>query len=123
MDTDIPKVANLKTDKYTFYIGRAGYGLEESIFHNPFKISDDCTRELSIQLYEKYVRSDEKLMMCIPLLKGQVLGCWCKPLACHGDVLVKLYIEQITKIGIIVHWGLYSVPAYDSVALAKLRKI
>lgn len=24
------------------------------------------------------------------LLKGKTLGCWCKPEACHGDVLVEL---------------------------------
>lgn len=23
-------------------------------------------------------------------LKDKVLGCWCKPLSCHGDVLVEL---------------------------------
>ena len=25
-------------------------------------------------------------------LKGKVLGCWCKPLPCHGDVIVE-YLE------------------------------
>ncbi len=25
-------------------------------------------------------------------LKGKILGCWCKPLACHGDVIVE-YLE------------------------------
>ena len=23
-------------------------------------------------------------------LEGKVLGCWCKPLGCHGDVLVEV---------------------------------
>ena len=23
------------------------------------------------------------------------LGCWCKPEACHGDILIKLYKEKI----------------------------
>jgi hypothetical protein len=26
-------------------------------------------------------------------LKGKILGCWCHPLPCHGDVLVKLIKE------------------------------
>jgi hypothetical protein len=26
----------------------------------------------------------------IPELKGKRLGCWCKPDACHGDVLIEL---------------------------------
>lgn len=28
-------------------------------------------------------------MAALPELKGR-LGCWCKPEACHGDVLVEL---------------------------------
>jgi len=27
-------------------------------------------------------------------LDGMVLGCWCRPKACHGDVLVEL-IDQV----------------------------
>lgn len=26
-------------------------------------------------------------------LKDQILGCWCKPLACHGDVLARIADE------------------------------
>jgi hypothetical protein len=29
-------------------------------------------------------------MAALPELKGRVLGCWCAPLACHGDVLAQL---------------------------------
>ena len=29
-------------------------------------------------------------MACLPDLEGMRLGCWCAPLPCHGDVLVKL---------------------------------
>jgi hypothetical protein len=28
-------------------------------------------------------------------LKGKVLGCWCKPDACHGDVLAELADETM----------------------------
>ena len=27
-------------------------------------------------------------------LKGKVLGCWCKPLPCHGDVIVD-YLDNL----------------------------
>jgi hypothetical protein len=27
------------------------------------------------------------LMARLPELKGKVLGCWCAPEACHGDIL------------------------------------
>jgi hypothetical protein len=26
-------------------------------------------------------------------LKGKVLGCWCSPKACHGDILAKIANE------------------------------
>jgi len=29
-------------------------------------------------------------MAALPELRGKVLGCWCAPKACHGDVLVSL---------------------------------
>jgi hypothetical protein len=29
-------------------------------------------------------------MAALPELKGKVLGCWCAPSACHGDVLMRL---------------------------------
>ena len=32
-------------------------------------------------------------MKRLPELKGKSLGCWCKPEACHGDVLVRLLAE------------------------------
>jgi Domain of unknown function (DUF4326) len=28
-------------------------------------------------------------------LKGKKLGCWCKPNACHGNVLIELADETI----------------------------
>ena len=33
-------------------------------------------------------------MDAIPELNGKVLGCWCKPSACHGDILIKLFKEH-----------------------------
>ena len=26
-------------------------------------------------------------------LKNKVLGCWCKPESCHGDIIIKLLIK------------------------------
>ena len=33
---------------------------------------------------------DTPLLAALPELQGKVLGCWCAPLPCHGDVLVEL---------------------------------
>jgi len=78
------RVVHCKRDRYDVYIGRG------SIWGNPFRIGPDGTREEVIQKYTAWVLKQPKLLSELPKLKGKVLGCWCKPLACHGDVLVEL---------------------------------
>lgn len=45
-------------------------------------------------MYRKYIiqklEKDPLLRKELASLRGQVLGCYCKPQACHGDVLVEL---------------------------------
>jgi hypothetical protein len=48
----------------------------------------DGTREVVIIKYEVYM--PPALRADLYELKGKILGCWCKPLACHGDILVRL---------------------------------
>jgi len=80
------KIVNLRKEKYTVYIGRG------SIFGNPFKIGRDGDRERVIKLYRYYLRTNFKLLKALyNLPKDTILGCYCKPKACHGDVLVKFY--------------------------------
>ena len=77
------------------YIGRAinmgGWNLKQSIWHNPYKTKeygDKC-----VELYRKYIEKrleEEELMTELKELKGKVLGCWCKPNKCHGDVLLEM---------------------------------
>ena len=75
------------------YIGRqmyqGGWKLPKSKWHNPYKVGFDGTREQVIAKFEKYLLANEALMKEIYELKGKTLGCWCKPEACHGDVLLK----------------------------------
>lgn len=78
------KVVHVKKDDYDVYIGRP------SKWGNPFSIGKDGTRKEVIEKYEKYVVTNKKLMNDLHELEGKILGCWCKPKACHGDVLVKL---------------------------------
>lgn len=79
------------------YIGRAcymgGWMLAESEWHNPFKVGN-YSRQQSIEKFEEYIRANSQLMARLGELEGKRLGCWCKPEACHGDVLVKLVEEQ-----------------------------
>lgn len=82
------KVVNIHYDKiYDVYIGRP------SIWGNPYKIGINGTREEVLKKYREYILGSSKRFL-LPDLKGKVLGCFCKPLACHGDVLIKL-LEEI----------------------------
>jgi hypothetical protein len=53
-------------------------------------IGRDGTRAQVIALYRSWVLNRPELVERLPTLKGKVLGCWCKPLPCHGDVLAEL---------------------------------
>jgi hypothetical protein len=45
-------------------------------------------------------------MALLPTLKGKTLGCWCKPEACHGDVLVE-FIEGIEPPRLVIQAQLF----------------
>lgn len=78
------KVVNLRNEKYDVYIGRGGK------WGNPFIIGKDGNRDDVIRKYLEWVVNQPALLAALPELKGKVLGCYCKPLGCHGDVLVAL---------------------------------
>jgi len=85
----VTKVVNLKHERYDVYIGRG------SKWGNPYKIGKDGDREEVIVKYRKWIMmpAQDYLRSCLGELKGKVLGCFCKPLACHGDVLVELIMD------------------------------
>lgn len=65
-----------------------------SPFGNPFRIGNGgWTREDVIRLYRKwfYGRIEEMPIFKkkVLALRGHTLGCWCTPLPCHGDVIIK----------------------------------
>lgn len=77
-------VVNIVRSGYDVYIGRG------SPWGNPFKIGEHGSRKQVIAMYEKWIQNQPALMSKIPELKGKVLGCFCSPLQCHGEILVKL---------------------------------
>jgi len=85
-------VVHCKKEKYDVYIGRAvpRGGFKASIWANPFKIGKDVTREECIAKYRAALLANPDLLSKLPELKGKVLGCWCAPEACHGDILSEL---------------------------------
>ena len=90
------KVVHCKIEPFDVYIGRP------SLWGNPFSHKEgtqakyQCdTVEQAVQKYHEWVITQPIIMKKIGLLKGKVLGCWCKtkknPNApCHGDVLAML---------------------------------
>jgi len=60
---------------------------------NPFKIGEDGDRDEVIEKYRTWIKEPDRKPLydlIIPELKGEVLGCYCKPYACHGDVLAAI---------------------------------
>lgn len=73
-----------KREEGDVYIGRG------SKWGNPFVIGVHGNREEVIDKYKDYLLKDISLMNSLPELKGKNLVCYCKPLACHGDILKEL---------------------------------
>jgi hypothetical protein len=89
-------VANIKKhEPYDLYIGRANKWLELecSKWHNPFVLKRESDRPAILEQYREYVISSG-LINDIDELEGLVLGCYCRPKRCHGNVLQDLYAEK-----------------------------
>jgi hypothetical protein len=86
------RVVHCKKESYDIYIGRP------TKWGNPFKIGKDGNREEVIQKYRRYLLGRPDLMESLKDLKGKTLGCWCKPEACHGDVLAELADDEGTNL-------------------------
>ena len=61
---------------------------------NPFHIGPRCSREQAVAKYKTHIRRRPDLLARLPELVGKRLGCYCAPLLCHGDILIKLMHEQ-----------------------------
>lgn len=103
-------VVNLnKKEAFDVYIGRS----KEKAMHygNPFDFMGGIgsvkveSREEAIQNYEEWLRGNprwskvepqrrEWILSNICSLEGKRLGCFCKPKACHGDILLTLLNEN-----------------------------
>ena len=68
-------------DKYVRIDRRTEWG-------NPFEIPGDGDRDTVIAAYaEHYLPHKPSLLEKLPSLRGKVLGCWCAPERCHGEIL------------------------------------
>jgi hypothetical protein len=80
-------VVHCKKEQFDVYIGRP------SQFGNPFVIGKDGTRAEVIEKFRQWFMSriakDEQFKNAVQALNGKVLGCWCAPARCHGDVITE----------------------------------
>lgn len=88
----MPKVLN----KYTYGTTASGITIDRtSKWGNPFKIGPNGTRKEVIKKYEQWLLKQPKLVaLAKKELKGRDLLCWCAPLPCHGDVLLRIANEE-----------------------------
>lgn len=88
------RVVNIRTTRnYTQYIGRPGV-LSNPASHlaSKFEVVRVRTREEAIEYFRSYALRTPKVLEAISQLKeSDVLGCFCKPLSCHGDVIVEIW--------------------------------
>jgi hypothetical protein len=66
------------------YIGRG------SKWGNPFRIGPDGERAAVIANYEHWLCHQHDLLRALDELRGRDLVCFCAPLGCHGDLLLRL---------------------------------
>jgi hypothetical protein len=84
-----PLVVHCRRDPYDVYIGRPGP------WGNPFVLGRDGSREEVLAKYERWLLAQPDLLeRARAELRGKVLGCWCAPQPCHGDVLGRIANED-----------------------------
>ncbi len=91
---------NWQSDKRYVYIGRAGNG-EEGYFGNPYPLKEGMVRGDTLKQYETYLQhrleTDPEFNDRFYKLKDKYLVCFCKPEACHGDIMKK-YLDAEYRI-------------------------
>lgn len=86
----MPKVTNRRfrttsrPPEGTVYVGRP------SKWGNPYMVGIHGTREQCVAAYKRDLKRNRKLLADLQELRGKDLECWCAPMPCHADVLLKM---------------------------------
>ena len=76
-------------------VGRtAGGGCRAPSGPAPYVSGRDGNRDAVLSRYEAHIRGRPDLLAALPAFRDKTLACFCKPLPCHGDVLVRLLAER-----------------------------
>lgn len=84
----VTKAVNKRNSPYDVYIGRG------SRWGNPFEIGKDGSREEVCAKYLGYLLENKDLLTSLPCLKDKILGCFCAPKLCHGDIIIHVMRER-----------------------------
>lgn len=94
----VTTVVNIRHAPYDVYIGRAGRG-HGGYFGNPYVVGQCCTRcktphdtgastlPCFTLYFQRRLGTDAEFRARVLALSGKVLGCFCHPNPCHGDVV------------------------------------
>lgn len=64
---------------------------------NPFVIGRDGDRQDVCAKHRLWLPQQKHLIASLHELAGKACGCHCKPLECHGDVIVELVNTLVTQ--------------------------
>jgi hypothetical protein len=86
------RVVHWRKEPYDVYVGRG------SVYGNPFTFKDGttakfrvATREEAILRFEEWIQTKPGLLALVRKeLRNKILGCWCSPAPCHGEVLARI---------------------------------
>lgn len=89
---------------FDWYIGRNaehfGFEARDANLGNPYLLGntkDEAERLRVLARFEEHARkliaSDASYRARVLACHGKILGCWCAPKACHGDILLRLAAE------------------------------
>lgn len=81
------QIVHVKKSPFDVYCGRPGP------FGNPFSIGKDGDRNAVIEKFARWIVMPAQAPLFVRIrneLPGKVLACWCSPLRCHCEVLVKI---------------------------------
>jgi len=98
----LPSLANLQNiqefgylgqwnqGKHHLYIGPQVDDVAASRWDNPFR-NGQYELVRGLREYENHITNSPQMMSRLDELEGKILGCFCHPRLCHGDVLIKIY--------------------------------
>jgi hypothetical protein len=103
---DFPLVVkNVRSEPFDVYIGRNNRKLRDVGFSNPFKLyaNTERARLLSVSKFAALFSQDPIFQKKSEnILGGKLLGCWCSPLLCHGNIFAAYLYPQILQGNILI---------------------